>query len=200
MADYDYSVYCFKLPNGKVVEICDAVAREAMKNGVRYIGMLTSPMEDGDDDYEITIEGEEEPITVTASTGDIVTYGRKEFVYDGSIWREMGDTSTLGDLAYKNSAQGTYTPEGTISNGTVTLETVYKYVSNSETGGGSCTAGSASAFSATVENDGTLVIDFTPAVPTQVTLPTFTPQNIATGDVTVSGFGFEGTETIIEVH
>lgn len=201
MADYDYSIYCFKLPNGKIVEICDAVAREAMQNGMHYIGVLAYSMTDQDEAHEVEIIGpDNEPVTVEATSGDIVTYGTKEFVYDGTMWHEMGDTSSLGDLAYKNFAEAEYTPEGTISNGIITLETVSKYVSDSATGGGSYTAGSASAFSATVENDGTLALNFVPSVPTQVTLPTFVQQTIATGESEVSGFEFEGSQTIIEVN
>ena len=42
-------------------------------------------------------------------------YNKAEFVFDGTKWNEFGDMSGLGDLALKDEATGSYTPEGTVS-------------------------------------------------------------------------------------
>jgi hypothetical protein len=52
---------------------------------------------------------------VTAVAGDIVVYINSEFIFDATKWILLGDLSGLKALAYKDSASGTYTPAGTVS-------------------------------------------------------------------------------------
>lgn len=99
-----------------------------------------------------------------------------------------------------------YTPTGSVSVGdpTVTLNTTSKYVANSATGGGQVVSGSAASytlptFTATVSNE-TLTLGFnqgtfTANTPTQVTLPSFTAQDIATSvaSATAGSASFSGT-------
>lgn len=82
-----------------------------------------------------------------------------------------------------------YTPAGTVSKPavTVTLEKVTnKYVATSASAGGKVnTAGTAADFSANVSNE-CMSFSWTPNTPTDVTMPSFSAQNIATGTVTKS--------------
>jgi len=94
--------------------IKDATARDAiasLQGGMKYLGITTTPLTDGATTNPITINSE----SVTATTGNVVIYDNKEFVFDGTKWDEFGDLSTLGDLAYKDSASGTFTPSGSVT-------------------------------------------------------------------------------------
>ena len=175
MPTYDYTISSFTLPNGDTVEIKDAVARAAQESGMHYLGETTTALTDGATTNPIVIGGN----NVTAVAGDIATKSGAEFVFDGPAWHLFGDLSSLGALAYKATASGSYTPEGECSGANVTLDTDTAYVASSSTGGGSVTDGTASAFSATVSGE-VLSFAFTPAVPTAVTLPSFSSQTIAT--------------------
>lgn len=104
-------------------DIKDAQARadiETLKSYSKYLGVTTTALEDGASTNPITIEGE----SVTAVRGDIVNYGSKEFIFNGSVWQEFGDlsaiTNLLGDLAYEDTAEGSYTPAGSINEQTFT--------------------------------------------------------------------------------
>lgn len=106
------------LPNGNTYDLKDAAAREdieeikqAITGGVTFMGETTTALTDGATTNPITINGS----SVTCIKGYLVVYDSKEFVFDGTKWIEMGDLSVLGDLAYKNSASGSYTPAGTVS-------------------------------------------------------------------------------------
>lgn len=110
------------LPSGNQYDIMDEVARAAIAGGVTFIGVTTTPIADGDHTAQITVDGTE----VDAANGWMVFYGSKEFIFakaEGAAqgtWHEFGDLSTLGSLAYKNSASGDYTPAGTVSQPTFT--------------------------------------------------------------------------------
>ena len=103
------------LPSGTTYDIKDATARAdiaALSGGsVIFIGVSSTTITDG---------GSETPTIAdwsgTLSAGNIVFYGTSEFIYgQDRKWHELGSTSTLGALAYKNSASGSYTPSGTVS-------------------------------------------------------------------------------------
>lgn len=100
--------------NGTSYTLKDATAREAiasLQGGMKYLGITTTELTNGATTNPITINDE----SVTVTTGNVTIYGNKEFVWDGTKWDEFGDLSTLGDLAYKNNASGTYTPTGSVS-------------------------------------------------------------------------------------
>ena len=106
------------LPNGTTVNLKDAAARadiadlqNAIIGGVTFEGETTTALTDGSTTSTITINGS----TVTAAKGNLVVYGGKEFVFDGTKWIEMGDLSLIGDLGWKDSASGSYTPAGSVS-------------------------------------------------------------------------------------
>lgn len=106
------------LPSGTTYDIKDAVARSTAGGGLSFKGVTTTEISDGSTVTSYVVNGE----TLTAANGDFVIYDKKEFVYTTSDnkWHELGDTSDLGDLAYKDDASGSYTPAGTVSQPTFT--------------------------------------------------------------------------------
>lgn len=111
------------LLNGTTYDIKDAQARSdiedikgAIAGGVTFMGETTTALTDGATTNPITINSK----SVTAIKGYLVVYNSKEFVFDGSKWIEMGDLSVLGALAYKDSASGSFTPSGSVSQPTFT--------------------------------------------------------------------------------
>jgi hypothetical protein len=200
------------LPSGTTYDIKDGQARSAKG----WIGITTTALTDGSTTNPIAIGGQ----SVTATAGDITAYGDSEFIWNGSEWQEFGNLEDLGALAYKDSASGSFTPQGsnasssvsgscsvtpsgTISTGTgtanytpagsvtVTPSTATKYVASSATGGGSVTAGTACTMPTfTVSNEVLTITAGKANTPTAVTLPSFSSQTIATG---ISSASFSGT-------
>lgn len=106
---------------GTSYNIKDSVAREALTGltgAMHYIGTTTTPITDGADTTPVAITGKD---NVTPNAGDVVIYGNKEFVWNGSAWNEFGDMGSLKALAFKDSAEGTFTPQGSNSPSAVTL-------------------------------------------------------------------------------
>ena len=121
------------LPSGNIYDIKDAVAREAigdLSKFTEYLGVTTTALTDGATTNPITINGE----SVTAKKGNIAMYGNAEFIFSGTAWQEFGDLSALGDMAFADTATGSYTPAGSVSlnNGNVNT-TVSKAVSGDAT-------------------------------------------------------------------
>jgi hypothetical protein len=81
------------------------------KGGVRCLGTTTTELYDGSTANPITIDG----VSVTAKRNDIAFYDSGEFMFNGTTWSKFGDLSGLGDLAYKDTASGSYTPAGSVS-------------------------------------------------------------------------------------
>ena len=111
------------LPSGTTYDIKDAWARtqiEAITGGsaVVFKGVSTTALTDGGNENP-TVGGTE---ITTKATGELYFYQQEEFIYgDDSKWHSLGESlSTLGALAYKDSASGSYTPSGSISGGTFT--------------------------------------------------------------------------------
>lgn len=106
------------LPSGTTYDIKDSTARAAIAGGTSFLGITTTALTDGSEATTIVVDGED----VSAINGGIVIYLNKEFIYSNtdSKWHEIGDTTDLGDLAYKDSASGNYKPEGTVSKPTFT--------------------------------------------------------------------------------
>lgn len=108
------------LPSGQTYDIKDATARAAIAGGVAYIGVSTTSITDGGS-QKPTINGE----AITPINGNLVIYDNAEFIFsgdygDGGAWSEFGDMSNLGDLAYQDSASGSFTPSGSVSQPTFT--------------------------------------------------------------------------------
>ena len=143
-------------------DIVDAGARELIEEleaYTDYLGVTTTEITDGATTNPITIGGE----SVTAKKGNIVNYGSKEFIFNGTAWQEFGDLSALGALAYKDSASGSYTPAGTMTDPTVSIGGTATAAAQTVTLGGTASAaaqtasvgGSASAAGQTATVGGT---------------------------------------------
>ena len=119
------------LPNGTTYDIKDGWSRdqiaaiyELIEGGVNFIGVVADApahqITDGDTTNPITIKDGASTKSVTATAGDIVIQGTTEFIFDGTAWREFGDITGLGDLAFADTASGKFTPAGTVSQPTFT--------------------------------------------------------------------------------
>ena len=109
------------LPSGNTYNFCDQGARDLIAellNYTTYLGVTTTALTDGSTTNPIMIDGE----SVTATNGCIATYQSDEFIYNGTIWQKFGNLSGLGDLAYKDTASGSFTPQGNISVGTASAK------------------------------------------------------------------------------
>lgn len=109
MADFTKIVY-----GETTYKVKDKTAREAiaaLEGGSYFLGITTTPLEDQSTTNPIMIDGEEK----TATNGNIAVYQKAEFIFNGTKWIEFGDLSSLGALAYKDTATGTYTPAGSIA-------------------------------------------------------------------------------------
>lgn len=132
------------LPSGSTYDIADQWARdaiEAIESGSSWLGITTTPLTDGASTNPIVINGE----SVTAETGDMTSYGSKEFIFNGTVWQELGDLSLLGALAYKDSASGSYTPGGSVSTPTFSGTEGSVSVSGTPSGSVSISTGSGNA-------------------------------------------------------
>lgn len=103
------------LPSGTTYDIKDAEARQAIAGGVSYIGVSSTAITDGGS-QKPTIGGQ----SVTPENGNLCIYNSAEFLFtgtygNGGVWSEFGDMSTLGDMAYVDTASGSYTPVGSVS-------------------------------------------------------------------------------------
>ena len=112
-----------QLPSGNVYDLCDSAARsriDALEAYSAYLGVTTTALDDGSTTNPVTIAGE----SVTAKHGEIVNYGSSEFIWNANLttpcWQQFGDLSALGDLAYEDTATGSYTPAGSVSQPTFT--------------------------------------------------------------------------------
>lgn len=69
-----------------------ASIKSAVSGGTHFIGISTSAITDGGTENP-TIGGSQK----TAANGDIVIYGNKEFIWNGTAWEELGDTTAESD-------------------------------------------------------------------------------------------------------
>lgn len=93
-----------------LADLADQVA--SFGSALKWIGVTTTAIFDGDSTNPITING----APVTAVGGNMTAYNGTEYVWDAdtNVWQAFG-TGNLGTLAYQNSASATYTPAGSVS-------------------------------------------------------------------------------------
>lgn len=164
------------LPSGTTYDIVDQGARdliEQLSGYTYYIGVTTTALTDGSTTNPITVNGE----SVTATTGGIVTYQNAEFIFNGTAWQEFGDLGALGALAYKDSASGTYTPAGTVTQ--PTFSGTQATISSTYTPAGSVTA---PTFSGT---QGNISASYTPAGNVSISTGSGTANYTPAGNVSV---------------
>lgn len=125
------------LPDASVYNLKDAYARTEITNiktdiskATHWVGVTTTALSDGDTTHQtIVINGS----NYTAKNGDIAAYQPSglpmaEFIFNKpsssstGAWQLFGDqsASSLGSLAYANSASGSFTPSGTVTKPTFT--------------------------------------------------------------------------------
>lgn len=190
-----------KLPSGSVYDIKDQGARDliaALESSTGFLGVTTTAISEGSTTNPIMING----TSTTAKIGNIVTYGSKEFVFNyENKWQEFGDLSSLGTLAFKDSASGSYKPEGTVSQPTFTgSASTVTVTATDNTNGNYQPAGTVSKPSftgASMTSTGT----FTPSGDVTVstkssTNKTATVAPAASGEATYTPGGTVGTPTI----
>lgn len=163
-----------KLLDGTIAEVKDAVAREAIAGGVHFLGVTTTALADEQTISSVVIGGETKSLT----NGDLLIYSKKEFVYassDGKV-HELGDLSSLGALAYKDTASATYTPAGSVSKPDIDVTVTPKTIAEIDSVG-SVTAGTANVPTAVVVTAGTADIptdvQVTNGVAASMTLPSW---------------------------
>lgn len=106
------------LPSGTTYNIKDTVARQAASGGMTLQGETSTALTDMATTNPIQINGS----SYTAVNQDCVIYSKKEFVFDGTYWHELGDLSGLGDMATADTASASYTPAGTVSAPTISVD------------------------------------------------------------------------------
>lgn len=104
------------LPSGTTYDLKDAAARSAIEalsggDAIVFVGVSSTKLTDGGTEIP-TVSGD----SVTPAAGQLFFYGTSEFIWgeDGK-WHELGNLTSLGDLAYKDSASTSYQPAGTVS-------------------------------------------------------------------------------------
>lgn len=112
-----------KLPNNITYNIVDQGARDlisALDGHTAWLGVTTTVITEGSTTNPIVINGS----NITAVNGDITAYESAEYIWNGSAWQQFGDLSGLGDLAFKDSVTGSFTPQGSVSRPTFSGDTM----------------------------------------------------------------------------
>lgn len=165
--------------------IKDAYARQLIENlghAIYWMGVTTTEITDGATTNPISINGEDE----TAEIGGMAQYDGEEFIWNGSAWQSVGKNN-FGSLAFKSSATGNFTPAGTVSQPSVSVEGNSSTTVNSITDVGTLPTMSVSGEVLTLA-PGTL-----PTKGSDTTVVT------ATGTITVSQPTFTGTAGSVTV-
>lgn len=173
-----------KLPSGSEYLIKDAWAREAIEalgSPTHFAGETSTAIQDGSTTNPITVNSE----SYSAHAGDVVVYGAKEFIWDGSKWIELGDTSDLGNLARKNSVSLSKGSGDNVLGEATTFTAAQSTVSFGSSAGSNFVTGVddaavAPSFSEGAFDAGSLP-SFTEGAFSAGTLPSFTPGAFSAG-------------------
>lgn len=102
-------------------DIKDSTARQLITdlgNSVYWIGVTTTALTDGGTENPVSVGGEAK----TAKVGGMAQYDGEEFIWNGTAWQSVGKNNFKA-LAFKDEASGSYTPVGTVSQPTTTVNT-----------------------------------------------------------------------------
>ena len=190
------------LPSGTTYNLKDAEARsqiQALTGGdaVVFIGVSETELTDG---------GSQTPrvnnVNITPATGQLFFYGTEQFVWGpDNKWHGLGSLDSLGSLAYKSSASGSYLPEGNISQPTFTgSESSVTITATDNASGNYQPKGSVSQPTFTGSNS-TFTGTFTPHGTVTVTTKTLSSKTAVvteaeSGEATYTPGGSVGTPTI----
>ena len=103
--------------------------KSSLTGAMHYVGETSTALTDGSVASPIKLTNRANGtsginIDYTPEPGDVVIYQDKEFVYskyaDRGVWNEFGSTGSFKALAFKDSASGSYTPAGSVSQPTFT--------------------------------------------------------------------------------
>lgn len=104
--------------------------KSSLTGAMHYVGETSTALTDGSETSPIKITTRANGTVVVGNTdytpepGDVVIYQNKEFVYSKyagrGVWNEFGSTGSFKALAFKDSASGSYTPAGSVSQPTFT--------------------------------------------------------------------------------
>ena len=104
--------------------------KSSLTGAMHYVGETSTALTDGSETSPIKITTRANGTVVVGNTdytpepGDVVIYQNKEFVYSKyagrGVWNEFGSTGSFKALAFKDSASGSYTPAGAVSQPTFT--------------------------------------------------------------------------------
>lgn len=170
----------------KTFDIQDEGAREliaALGNALYWVGVTTTELVDNvTTTNTITVNSE----SVQVHNGAIAQYSGEEFAYDGTVWQSLGKNN-FGNLAFKNSASGNFTPQGSVAAPTISVLGGTTDNITPVTAVGTLPSWSVSNGKATF-NPGTL--------PTQGTAKTVVT---SVGTITASAPAFTGTEGSVTV-
>lgn len=195
-----------KLPGDETAYLIkDADARteinsieQRISGGMHYLGITSTELEDGDTTATIAIGGNNKTMAST-DAGDMVIYGDKEFIWNGTAWQLFGspsldDLTGVGDLAYADTASGTVTITGDITATT----SIPSGKSANYTPAGSITVGGLTGTSYTPAGSVTITdpgvsetADYTPegavtfADPDSGEVATYTPEGAITSTTTI---------------
>jgi hypothetical protein len=81
-------------------------------NAIHFIGETNTALTDGTTTAAVTIDG----TSKTPVAGDVVLYGAKEFIWNGSAWKELGDGASHALKTITISAGNGLTGGGDLSN------------------------------------------------------------------------------------
>lgn len=184
------------LPSGTTYTLKDAWARNQIEglvggDAIVFIGVSSTALTDGGTEKP-TISGEQ----VNPERGQLFFYGTNEFIWGpDDKWHELGSLDSLGDLAYQNTASGSYTPAGTVSQPTFTgTQSSVTITATDNASGNYQPAGTVSFTGGTVNSTGA----FTPAgsVNLSTTATTATVSKASTGTATYTPEGSVAAPTI----
>ena len=115
------------LPSGATYDIKDSTARNDISilkgsatGAMHYVGVTTTALANGSSTSPIKINNAD----YTPSNGDVVIYDSLELVWSTSDrkWHEFGSTGSLKALAFKDFASASYTPTGSVSAPSVSVD------------------------------------------------------------------------------
>lgn len=120
------------LPSGTSYDLKDAQARTdiatlkgSVTGAMHYVGVSATDMTDEEKTTNNVIQivtgtnsdGTNKTQDHTAASGDVVIYKNREYIFSDSdgAWHEFGSTGSLKALAFKDTATGTATAQGSVS-------------------------------------------------------------------------------------
>lgn len=77
------------LTNSSPISTVIQELKSSISGGTHFLGVTTTTIEDGSTTSTVSIDNS----NITAKKGDIVIYNNLEFIWDGSKWVELGDSS-----------------------------------------------------------------------------------------------------------